>query len=110
MPPQSVSHLEVGLAVRVRNRLATIRAVEPYDSRDAQGRLHIVDVEYLNLGSRTGVIVYGEQGEEFPPGIFPEGGNDVGTVSSRSGMDSGPRPVIRREPGRSFPKRSRHVG
>ena len=39
---------EVGQAVRVRNRLATIRAVEPYDSRDAQGRLHIVDVEYLD--------------------------------------------------------------
>jgi superfamily II DNA or RNA helicase len=39
---------EVGQAVRVRNRLATVRAVEPYDSRDAQGRLHIVDVEYLD--------------------------------------------------------------
>src|SRR5438067_2271450 len=39
---------EVGQAVRVRNRLATIRAVEPYDSRDAQGRLHIVEVEYLD--------------------------------------------------------------
>src|SRR5258708_14611110 len=39
---------EVGQAVRVRNRLATVRAVEPYDSRNAQGRLHIVDVEYLD--------------------------------------------------------------
>ena len=29
---------EVGHAVRVRNRLATVRAVEPYESRDAQGR------------------------------------------------------------------------
>ena len=39
---------EVGHAVRVRNRLATVRAVEPYDSRTAQGRLHIVEVEYLD--------------------------------------------------------------
>ena len=39
---------EVGQAVRVRNRLATIRAVEAYDSRSAQGRLHVVDVEYLD--------------------------------------------------------------
>jgi superfamily II DNA or RNA helicase len=39
---------EVGQAVRVRNRLATVRAVEPYDARTAQGRLHIVDVEYLD--------------------------------------------------------------
>src|SRR2546421_10665503 len=39
---------EVGQAVRVRNRLATVRAVEPYDSRDAQGRLHVVEVEYLD--------------------------------------------------------------
>lgn len=39
---------EVGQAVRVRNRLATVRAVEPYDARTAQGRLHIIDVEYLD--------------------------------------------------------------
>jgi superfamily II DNA or RNA helicase len=39
---------EVGQAVQVRNRLATVRAVEPYDSRDTHGRLHIVDVEYLD--------------------------------------------------------------
>ncbi len=39
---------EVGQAVRVRSRLATVRAVEPYDSRTLQGRLHIVDVEYLD--------------------------------------------------------------
>ena len=39
---------EVGQAVRVRNRLATVRAVEPYDSRTGSGRLHIVDVEYLD--------------------------------------------------------------
>ena len=39
---------EVGQAVRVRSRLATVRAVEPYDSRSAQGRLHVVDVEYLD--------------------------------------------------------------
>ena len=34
--------------MRVRSRLATVRAVEPYDSRSAQGRLHVVDVEYLD--------------------------------------------------------------
>src|SRR3990172_10334542 len=39
---------EVGQAVRVRNRLATVRAVEPYDSRSPQGRLHIVELEYLD--------------------------------------------------------------
>ncbi len=39
---------EVGQAVRVRNRLATVRAVEPYDTRTAQGRLNIVEVEYLD--------------------------------------------------------------
>jgi hypothetical protein len=48
MPPATVQIPEVGQAVRVRNRLATVRAVEPYDSRDAQGRLHVVDVEYLD--------------------------------------------------------------
>ncbi len=39
---------EVGQAVRVRNRLATVRAVEPYDTRTTQGRLNFVDVEYLD--------------------------------------------------------------
>src|SRR5438876_12273800 len=49
MPPAVPLQIpEVGQAVRVRNRLATVRAVEPYDSRDAQGRLHVVDVEYLD--------------------------------------------------------------
>lgn len=38
---------EVGQAVRVRNRLATVRAVEPYDIR-TQGRLNIVEIEYLD--------------------------------------------------------------
>jgi superfamily II DNA or RNA helicase len=47
--PSAMPHIpEVGHAVRVRNRLATVRAVEPYESRDAQGRLHIVEVEYLD--------------------------------------------------------------
>jgi hypothetical protein len=48
MPPVTLQIPEVGHAVRVRNRLATVRAVEPYESRDAQGRLHIVEVEYLD--------------------------------------------------------------
>ncbi len=39
---------EVGQAVRVRNRLATIRAVEPYDTQGSPGRLHLVEVEYLD--------------------------------------------------------------
>ena len=39
---------EVGQAVRVRNRLAIVRAVEPYDIRTSTGRLHIVDVECLD--------------------------------------------------------------
>jgi superfamily II DNA or RNA helicase len=48
MPAATLQIPEVGQAVRVRNRLATVRAVEPYDSREAQGRLHVVDVEYLD--------------------------------------------------------------
>jgi len=39
---------EVGQAVRVRNRLATVRVVDPYDSGQLQGRLHLVEVEYLD--------------------------------------------------------------
>src|SRR5262245_30559488 len=39
---------EVSQAVRVRNRLVTVRAVEPYDSRTGSGRSHIVEVEYLD--------------------------------------------------------------
>src|SRR6478736_4909937 len=38
---------EVGQAVRVRNRLATVRAVDPYEGR-TEGRLHLVEVEYLD--------------------------------------------------------------
>lgn len=39
---------EVGQAVYLRNRLATVRAVEPFDTRGKQGLLHVVDVEYLD--------------------------------------------------------------
>ena len=39
---------EVGQAVLVRNRLASVRAVEPYDHPRGLGRLHVVDVEYLD--------------------------------------------------------------
>ncbi|HAV34477.1 MAG TPA: hypothetical protein DCX79_20955 [Planctomycetaceae bacterium] len=39
---------EVGQAVRVRNRLATVRAVEPWEGRSTSGRFHIVDLEYLD--------------------------------------------------------------
>ena len=39
---------EVGQAVRIRNRLATVCTVPPYDSRGGQGRLHLVEVEYLD--------------------------------------------------------------
>jgi hypothetical protein len=48
VPPASSDIPEIGNAVRVRNRLAIVRAVEPYDSQDTQGRLHIVEVEYLD--------------------------------------------------------------
>ncbi len=48
MTTQIVPVPEVGQAVRVRNRLATVRAVEPYDTRTAQGRLNIIEVEYLD--------------------------------------------------------------
>jgi hypothetical protein len=47
MAPGKTELPEVGQAVRVRNRLASVRAVEPYDSREA-GRLHLVEVEYLD--------------------------------------------------------------
>ncbi|MCA9417305.1 MAG: hypothetical protein KC917_13580, partial [Candidatus Omnitrophica bacterium] len=39
---------EVGQTVRVRNRLATVLSVQPYDSHDAEGRLNLVEVEYLD--------------------------------------------------------------
>jgi superfamily II DNA or RNA helicase len=39
---------EVGQAVRVRNRPATVRTVEPYDSQTTSGRVHLVEVEYLD--------------------------------------------------------------
>ena len=39
---------EVRKSVHARNRLATVLDVEPYNTRDQQGWLHIVDVEYLN--------------------------------------------------------------
>src|SRR2546430_4686496 len=39
---------EVGQAVRVRNRLATVRAVEPYEHPRGGERQHLVEVEYLD--------------------------------------------------------------
>src|SRR5262245_33661709 len=39
---------EVGQAVRVRNRLGTVRAVEPYEHPRSEGRWHLVEVEYLD--------------------------------------------------------------
>ena len=39
---------EVGQAVRVRNRLATVLSVQPYDSKEEEGRLNLVEVEYLD--------------------------------------------------------------
>lgn len=48
MPSATALIPEVGQAVRVRNRLATVWAVEPYDSRDA-GRLHLVEAFLLML-------------------------------------------------------------
>ncbi len=39
---------EVGQAVRVRNRLATVRAIEPYEHPRVEGRWHLVEVEYLD--------------------------------------------------------------
>jgi superfamily II DNA or RNA helicase len=44
---QALDIPEVGHAVRVRNRLATVRAVEPYEGRDVP-KLHIVEVGYLD--------------------------------------------------------------
>jgi superfamily II DNA or RNA helicase len=48
MSLEARSSLEVGQAVQVRNRLATVRAVEPYDHPKGEGRWHIVEVEYLD--------------------------------------------------------------
>lgn len=45
--PLEVPVPEVGQAVRVRNRLAVVRAVDPYETRNA-GRMHLVEVEYLD--------------------------------------------------------------
>ena len=48
MPTAALQIPEVGHAVQVRNRLATVRAVEPYDHPKGEGRWHIVEVEYLD--------------------------------------------------------------
>jgi hypothetical protein len=54
MATQTIPNIpEVGHAVRVRNRLATVRAVEPYESRDAQGRLHIVERYFKTASSNS---------------------------------------------------------
>jgi superfamily II DNA or RNA helicase len=39
---------EVGQAIRVRNRLATVRAIDAYDARSTKGRHHLVELEYLD--------------------------------------------------------------
>ncbi len=39
---------EVGQAVQVRSRLATVRAIEPYEHPRIEGRWHLVEVEYLD--------------------------------------------------------------
>ena len=39
---------EVGQAIRVRNRLATVRSIDAYDARSAKGRQHLVEIEYLD--------------------------------------------------------------
>ncbi len=39
---------EVGQAVRVRNRLATVRSVQPFNTQGEEGRLNLVEVEYLD--------------------------------------------------------------
>lgn len=48
MSPSITPIPEVGQAVRVRKRLGVVRAIEPYDSRTPQGRLHVIEVEYLD--------------------------------------------------------------
>ena len=48
VPEHGIITPEVGQAVRVRNRLASVRAVEPYEHPKGLGRLHIFDVEYLD--------------------------------------------------------------
>lgn len=44
----TISPPEIGQAVRIRNRLATAKAVESYDSYSTEGVLHLVDIEYLD--------------------------------------------------------------
>src|SRR5262245_26701664 len=46
---------EIGQAVRMRNRLATVRAIQPYDSRSPQGQLHLVDLAVYLDGMSKGL-------------------------------------------------------
>ena len=39
---------EVGQAVQVRNRLGSVRSVQPYDTRGPRGQVHLVEVEYFD--------------------------------------------------------------
>jgi len=46
-PELNIQIPEVGQAIHVRHRLATVRAVDGYDNPNS-GRVHLVDVEYLD--------------------------------------------------------------
>ncbi len=47
IPELNIQIPEIGQAVQVRTRLATVRAVDAYDNPHS-GRVHLVDVEYLD--------------------------------------------------------------
>lgn len=44
----TVQSPEIGQAVRIRNRLATVRSVSAHDNLDGSGRTHIIEIEYLD--------------------------------------------------------------
>ena len=46
-PELNIQIPEVGQAIHVRHRLATVRAVDGYNNPNS-GRVHLVDVEYLD--------------------------------------------------------------
>ena len=86
--PNQLAIPEVGQAVRVRNRLATVRAVEPYDTRTAQGRLNIVDVEYLDdfrlPRSRATALGSGIHGDGARQDLAAQGGREPARQPSSS--------------------------
>jgi HSP20 family molecular chaperone IbpA len=89
------------LGVEDRGNEVVVRAEPPgFEEKDLDVQLHdnLLTIRAMSSFRQCWPFERRKRVEEFPR-IFPEGGNPVGTVSSRPGTDGTPRPGIRREPG-----------